>query len=148
MWVRQGANWAQYNLNPNLPGYLTLVASGNDITSTLGGVLDWAYVPGGGEYLYAPGMNTTSGETYLTRWSPATRQFETVLNYGTGPLAATGRTAGQVQFGACYATRDGRLFIGENQGTVFEFRINRTNWSVAARSPASSSNDGARCVRL
>ena len=148
MWVRSGANWAQFNLNPSLPGYLIQVASGSDAVTALAGILDWAFVPGGGSYLYAPGVNTTTGETYLTRWSTVTKQFETILNYGPGPLAQTGRSSTAVQFGAAYATRDGRLFVGENFGNVFEFPLNSTAWKVVAKSPSTSSNDGARCVKV
>ena len=72
------------------------------------GMYDWAYVPGGGDNLYAISVSTdqgTAGNTYLSQFGRSSKFWQTVGS-GCGRLV----TGGTTSIGTVYASTDGYLY--------------------------------------
>jgi hypothetical protein len=135
LWVAyNGRNWVQINLATN-----AVVASGTANPAI--SIYDWAYVPGGGNYLYAIAVDTL-GLTYLYRFDrgPGKAFSQVGLGYGL-ILPANGVV------GAVYAGTDGFLYGSENSGgRVYRFSLNGNTATLITTGPTASSNDGAHCI--
>lgn len=136
-----GTTWGRVDLKPGSLTYGTLVETG---TSSLGNVrtpADWAYTPASPGYLYGAGV-APGGVPSLVRWSTTTHKWETVYNTKGLPKASG--------FGGVMSTSDGVIYGSDNgSGGIFRFPINDPNGaSKTATGPASSTNDGTRCMLL
>ncbi|CCF41420.1 proline rich protein 5MeD [Colletotrichum higginsianum] len=144
-WISTGGlDWYQYNLNPGTAGYGTLVGSGT-LAGTGGYTIgDWTVVPGaGGGDLWSLGVSGKSA--FLLRWNKTTKLFTVVRELGN----LTGASGTTVPFwGASYATNDGFLFAVENgSGQIWRISVAGTVPNLRLNdAPASSQNDGARCL--
>ncbi|GKU18142.1 unnamed protein product [Fusarium langsethiae] len=110
---------------PGSATYGKIIMSGT-ATTTLKAA-DWAFVPGGGDFMYS-----------VIRTSYT---WQTVKSYGA--------VAGNNVWGALYASGDGSLYGSENtSGQIFQFPVAPTVGSprFIATGPVSSWNDGARCI--
>lgn len=135
-----GGRFQEVDVNPDSPTYLRTLASGT--SNPPFNVGDWAYVPYGGDFLYAVGYNTTS-QAILMRFSRTSYAWEVLNNYGN--------LAGNNNFGAIYADDNGDLFGSENtSGQIWRFPLssNGTNAVFISKGPTSSQNDGARCILM
>jgi len=137
-----GASWIKVDLLPGSPTYLQVVATGT-ATLTPFNIADWAYIPGGGDYLWGLASDLGLTSTLLVRFSRSARQWETVR--GFGPVA------GAQTWGAVYASADGFLYGSENaSGEIWRFPLTGGLFPPPAQKisngPTSSSNDGARCI--
>lgn len=107
-------------------------------------------MPGGGDYLYGLGYNTTATtpatySTYLMRFDRTAHNWTVIRPYGN--IAGNTTSPGN-GFGAAYASDDGFLFGQENySGGIYKFSLNTTTFSQLATGPSTSSNDGARCIK-
>lgn len=103
-------------------------------------VIDWAYVPGGGNYLYALGYNVNQAtSTYLQRFDRTTHSWTVLTDFGN---------IAQNAFGAAYASDDGYLFGQENNsGGIYRFPLAGTAYALQAVGNTTKSNDGARCIK-
>lgn len=151
----QGNQWLQLDLKPGSPTWGRTVNNGSGLPPHI--MLDWAYVPGTGNYLYGLSYdvkNTTlpdaDNHVYLQRFERTTKTWSVVADLGN--VAGTSNN----RFGAVYASEDGYLFGAENgSGQIWKFSVppngTTTNWTPSstfmAYGPTSSSNDGARCVK-
>lgn len=140
--VATGAmRWQQVNLNPNQPtSYGQVVANGTGIGCNYF-FADMAYVPSGGDFLYAVGMDAAGTTPYLIRWGRTTHNCETLSVLSI-------RFSARAVFGAFYASSDGFLYGSENNsGGIYRIRIQEPYEMVlSSTGPVSSSNDGARCI--
>lgn len=135
-WVsNSGRAWAQIALNNR-----TIIASGTAVQ--IRNIIDWAYVPGGGNALYSVSFDQAgTGTTVLYRFDRALKTWTTV-GTGYGTLAAT--TSG---YGAVYASSDGFLYASDNNsGVIYRFSLDGRTVVRIATGPTSSSNDGAHCI--
>lgn len=133
-WIAyQGKNWVQIRLTDQ-----SIIASG---TATFAySVYDWAYVPGGGNFLYSIAVDST-GRTFLYRFD---RTAKTWAQVGTG--YGTLYPANGV-VGAVYASQDGFLYGTENtQGRTYRFNLDGQTSNFIIQGPTASSNDGAHCI--
>jgi hypothetical protein len=139
-WIsNQGKAWWCIDLMPGSAKYGQIIMSGT-ATNTLN-VADWAFVPGGGDYMYAVMYDSNGLTSTLCRFSRTTYTWTTVKAYG----AVTGNNL----WGAVYASQDGNLYGSENSnGQIYKFPIAPTvgNPIFIAQGPVSSWNDGARCI--
>jgi hypothetical protein len=128
-----GGSWTQVDLSTK-----TILASGT--ASIPLGIYDWAFVPGGGNFLYAIAVNST-GNTFLYRFNRVTKSWAQV---GTG-YGAIYPQNGVV--GAAYASLDGFLYGSENSGgKIYRFSLDGRTAVLVATGPTASSNDGAHCI--
>src|SRR5690606_5385142 len=84
-WVLNANTWSKIDLAPGSPTYMTLVDSGTSALPaglTTPGV-DWAYVPGAGDYLYSVGQST-AGQAQLVRFNRSTGVRNVVGSLGLG----------------------------------------------------------------
>lgn len=137
-WYASGnaGSWVQLDLRPGSATYAQAVDRGT--TPAVGRTnLDWVYIPVAGRYLWSIGTNPSGGAS-LMRWSLNTHQWEIVRNYSNI----------DGNFGALYGINNGTIFASDNvSGRIWAFStIADTAPYVASTGPASSSNDGARCV--
>lgn len=133
-WIAyQGKNWVHLRLSDQ-----TIIDSG---TATLSlSIFDWAYVPGGGNFLYAIAVDG-SGQTFLYRFN---RTSHTWAQVGAG-YGAIYPANGVV--GAVYASQDGFLYGSENtQGKTYKFTLDGNTSSFVIQGPTATSNDGAHCI--
>ncbi|KAI1846556.1 hypothetical protein JX266_007453 [Neoarthrinium moseri] len=146
----QGSYWLQLDLKPGSPTFNRTVNSGQMTPPHL--ILDWAYVPGAGNYLWALGYDSPAiNSTFLQRFDRASKSWTVVANLGN--IGGSNRNA----FGAVYASDDGYLYGSENfSGGIYRFNIppNGTvtagfnaTYTKIANGPTSLSNDGARCIK-
>jgi len=122
---------------------MTHIASGpiqgGGIESLAGGP-DWAYVPGGGNYLYRIMRTEAGDEAFLFRFNRATGLHENL-----GSLGDLG--GGSNTYGAVYADAAGFLYASNNQtGDIFRVDVTEVTGELFTPGPASSNNDGARCA--
>jgi hypothetical protein len=104
------------------------------------GVYDWAYVPGGGNYLYAVTV-TSTGATFLYRFNSGTYTW-TQVGAGYGTIYPANGVVG-----ALCATGNGELYASENSaGRIYRLSLNGVNAVLIATGPTASSNDGAYCI--
>ncbi|KAK8094605.1 hypothetical protein PG997_001290 [Apiospora hydei] len=135
-----GKQWIQVDLKPGSPTFLRTLASGT--ANPTYSQIDWAYVPGGGNYLWGLAFNTGYTSTYLQRFDRTTRTWSVFTNFGN--------VAGNNQWGAVYASDDGFLYGSENtSGQIWKFPlpVNGTAAVKISNGPAASSNDGARFIK-
>jgi hypothetical protein len=138
-WVSSGGkSWAQIDLAPGSATYGKTIGSGT--ASPLGlGIDDWVYIPIAGQYLYSVGSNSTSNGISMIRFSMATKEWEKVANYPSLKGVST--------LGAQYGMNNGTLYASDNSsGDIWQFPIDGSSPFIVSQGPASSSNDGARCV--
>lgn len=145
-----GTYWMQVDLRPTSTAFATTVTSGY-IASPPHYVLDWAFVPGGGNYLYGLGYDQQSAgdlHTYLQRFDRTTKTWSVIADLGN--VIASGKN----RWGAAYSSEDGYLYGSENgSGQIWKFNIppNGDNSSFVptstflAAGPTAGQNDGARC---
>lgn len=133
-WVAyQGKNWVHLRLSDQ-----TIIDSGTATFSF--SIYDWAYVPGGGNFLYAIAVDG-SGRTFLYRFD---RTNHTWAQVGAG-YGAIYPANGVV--GAVYASQDGFLYGSENtQGKTYKFSLDGNTSTFIIQGPTASSNDGAHCI--
>lgn len=103
---------------------------------------DWAYVPGGGNYLYSVTSNSAAADNaepvYLLRFDRTAKSWATVGTFGV--LV----TSNANTWGAVYASADGLLYGSENNsGRIFRFNITSLTATSLAAGPSSNVNDGA-----
>lgn len=134
-WVSSGGTrWVQINLNTT-----TVVNTGTAAT-TFGSIFDWAYVPGGGDFLYSISSDA-AGNGFLQRFS---RQTKTWSQVGTGYGAIYPR---QATVGAVYAGSDGVLYAADNtSGRIHRFLLDGRTSTLLRTGPTASGNDGAHCI--
>ncbi|KAJ4227213.1 hypothetical protein NW759_004584 [Fusarium solani] len=132
-----GRPWWAIDLYPGSSTYGKIILSGTATHDD--GMADWAFVPGGGDYMYA--IQYTSTSSTLTRFSRTSYTWQT--------LKAFGNITGNNVWGALYAAADGNLYGSENtSGNIYKFPIAPTIGTpkFLAAGPVSSWNDGARCI--
>ncbi|KAI8680037.1 hypothetical protein NCS57_00283400 [Fusarium keratoplasticum] len=132
-----GRPWWAIDLYPGSSTYGKIILSGTATHDD--GMADWAFVPGGGDYMYA--IQYTSTSSTLTRFSRTSYTWQTLKAYGN--------ITGNNVWGALYAAADGNLYGSENtSGNIYKFPIAPTigNPKFLAAGPVSSWNDGARCI--
>ncbi|KAM0335082.1 hypothetical protein ACHAQA_000116 [Verticillium albo-atrum] len=146
-WISSsGDDWFQYDFRPGSATYGQQVGFENlPVTARPSQyIADWAYVPGGGNFLWAIGTATT-GRSVLMQFSRATKRWTQVRDFGL----IVGSLTNQPVWGAAYASADGFLYGGENNsGQVWRFPVLSTTAAPVrlATGPTTSSNDGARCL--
>ncbi|KEF52491.1 uncharacterized protein A1O9_11333 [Exophiala aquamarina CBS 119918] len=131
-----GTTWARVNMVPGASNFGSLVDSGSTtgLPSDLS-VIDWVFLPGQGQNLYAIASRT--GASFLYQFSMTTKAWTQLRSYGS----VAGNT-----WGAGYAAPDGSLFASDNAtGQIWRFPLNGAA-SFVSQGPVSSSNDGARCA--
>lgn len=148
-----GKDWIQVDLKPNSPTFGKMVTKGTATLSYI--VIDWAFVPKRGNYLWALGADSvnraTAGgsNTYLLKFDRSTKSWTTVIKFGD--IAGNG-DATRNAWGAVYASDDGYLYGSENySGEIWRFPTNATGPPTAlpmkvSNGPAANGNDGARCI--
>jgi hypothetical protein len=140
LWLsNNGAAWWTIDLMPGSSTYGKIIMSGT-ATTTLKAA-DWAFVPGGGDFMYSVMYDSAGLTSTLCRFSRTTYTWQTVKAYGN--------IAGSNVWGAAYANGDGSLYGSENSsGQIWQFPIAPTvgNPKFIATGPVSSWNDGARCL--
>ncbi|KAF5563661.1 hypothetical protein FPHYL_5059 [Fusarium phyllophilum] len=122
-WVSEGGGkWWCIDLRPTSSTFGKLLNSGTSATSLLSGVGDWAYVPGGGNYLYALQASVIENgllRTNIVRWSLTTQKWE---NYQAYPGILS--TALNLVWGAVMAAPGGTLFAQESVlGQTWKFTL-------------------------
>ncbi|KAI1632951.1 hypothetical protein F4809DRAFT_655707 [Biscogniauxia mediterranea] len=141
-WINSaGRPWAQIDLRPGSPMFGATVARG---VASLPGqtVIDWAYVPGGGDALYGLGHDAFYSRTTLMRFDRTTHTWTALTDFGD--------IAGRNAWGAVYASDDGYLYGSEDtSGQIWRFPLPARGKRAVriSHGPASASNDGARCIR-
>ena len=139
-WIsNQGKAWWCIDLKPGSSTYGKILMSGTAVTT--GGVADWAFVPGGGDFMYGIMYDSAGLTATLSRFSRTAYTWSSVKAYGM--------VTGSNLFGAVYASADGNLYGSENSnGNIYKFPIAPTVGSpvFVATGPSSTWNDGARCV--
>ncbi|KAL4729219.1 hypothetical protein ACLX1H_003630 [Fusarium chlamydosporum] len=139
-WIsNSGGAWWTIDLMPGSAKYGQIIMSGTATTSLK--AADWAFVPGGGDYMYAVMFDSNGVGSTLCRFSRTTYTWQTLKSYGS--------VAGSNFWGAVYASADGSLYGSENNsGQIFQFPVAPTigNPKFIATGPVSSWNDGARCI--
>ncbi|PNH50704.1 hypothetical protein VD0002_g3736 [Verticillium dahliae] len=147
-WISTSGNdWYQYDLRPGSATYAQQVAYGTlPLLSRPAQVIaDWAYVPGGGNFLWAIGT-ASGGRTVLMQFSRSTKRWTQVRDFGN---IVGGTLLNQPVWGAVYASANGFLYGTENlTGQVWRFPVLSSTapaTSVVTGSPATL-NDGARCL--
>lgn len=145
----QGATepWYEVDLSPGSANYAKVIASGTRTTPTgLASGADWSWVGGA---LYMVALPSQGPKTpHLVRFNPSTSES---VDLGTLPFTVPGTFTGPLLdvFGATYADQTGNLYASYNGGGQI-YRIPVDDMGAASLltdGPATSYNDGARCVR-
>lgn len=145
-----GNKWVQIDLRLGSATYGQIVTSGTVTTAPEYPIYDWAYVSGGGNYLYAVGYSYglvgIFANTYLLQFNRATKAWKTITNYGNIVPNLISTTT----WGAVYASDDNALYASENgSGQIWKLPLPPAAGSTAKKvsnGPSASSNDGARCI--
>ncbi|KAF4954779.1 hypothetical protein FGADI_5077 [Fusarium gaditjirri] len=139
-WIsNQGEGWWCIDLMPGSSTYGKILMSGtakNPLNSA-----DWAFVPGGGDFMYSIMYDDQGKTSTLCKFSRTTYTWTTIQGFGM--------IAGQNVWGAAYASQDGNLYGSENtSGQIWMFPIAPSVGTpkFLATGPSSSWNDGARCI--
>jgi hypothetical protein len=148
-WVSEGGGkWWCIDLRPTSSTFGQLLSSGTSATNLLSGVGDWAYVPGGGNYLYAVQASVIESgllRTNIVRWSLTTQKWERFQSYPNLIL-----TTLNLVWGAVMAAPDGTLFAQETVlGQTWKFTLGSTANPTAIPGGAILNllgSDGARCA--
>ncbi|KAL2752559.1 hypothetical protein ACRALDRAFT_1083264 [Sodiomyces alcalophilus JCM 7366] len=142
LWFGRGNSmWYKVDLNSDSPTFGEIVDSGE--LNSPRNMADWAYVPGGGDYLWTILYSGGGTNSALARWSTTTHEWEIIEELGD--------VAGENRWGAMYPAGDGTLYASENvSGDIWQFRIpieegDRVLYEKITDGPPSGSNDGARC---
>jgi fimbrial isopeptide formation D2 family protein/uncharacterized repeat protein (TIGR01451 family) len=137
-WLSNGTTWYEVDLVPDSPTYRTVLDSG-PVTGLAAGVTggaDWAYVPGGGDYLYGV-FTGADGNGVLYGFNMVTEEYESFGSLGV-PISPVG---------AVYADADGFLYSSSNaDGRIFRIDVADVTATLFAQGPGSAQNDGARCA--
>lgn len=148
-----GNQWVQIDLRPGSSAYGQVVTAGTVAAANAPQypIYDWAYVAGGGNYLYAVGyspgvLGLALANTYLLQFNRATKAWKTLTNYGNiVPSIITSST-----WGAVYASDDNALYASENgSGQIWKLPLPPASGTTATKisnGPSANSNDGARCI--
>lgn len=150
--ARDGKDWIQVDLKPGSATYGQTITKG--VASPSMYVIDWAYVPKKGNYLWGVGCESdTRASTYLMRFDRTAKSWTTVVSFGN--IAGTGGT-NRNTWGAVYASDDGYLYGSENNsGEIWRFPLPNNGVGVPSGLPMRIStgpyspggNDGARCIK-
>lgn len=148
-WAMSGTRWYEIDLTPGSPTYLQVLATGTATPPAgMGLGFDWAFVPGGGDYLYATAIVTSNNLAALVRFNMTTHQWENRGYLGYPSVTPTGAVEAA---GAVYADADGFLYASYNtSGRIYRVDVNPDGNSTGAffsQGPASATNDGARCAQ-
>ncbi|KAI0023676.1 hypothetical protein F4780DRAFT_786467 [Xylariomycetidae sp. FL0641] len=154
----QGHYWAysyindqflEVDLNPG-PTYGNIITNGTAPVGPGIRVIDFAYVPGAGNYLYGFGYNSTANgatnSARMYRFDRAAYTWSLVKDFGNVVNGSAGN-----RFGATYATASGLLYATENtSGNIYKFTqpFNASVPVLSAQAPETSNNDGARCIKV
>ncbi|KAF4957916.1 hypothetical protein FGADI_2745 [Fusarium gaditjirri] len=149
LWVSEsGGRWWCVDLRPTSSTFGELLSSGTSATNLLSGVGDWAYVPGGGNYLYAVQASVIESgllRTNIVRWSLTTQKWERYQTYPNLIL-----TTLNLVWGAVMAAPDGTLFAQETVlGQTWKFTLGSAANPTAIPGGAILNllgSDGARCA--
>jgi hypothetical protein len=144
-----GTSWIQLDLRPGSATFGKELDSG--ISTPQYTVIDWAYVPGGGDYLWGLGYDNTTdpatSPTYLMRFDRTTHVWTTLTNFGVIASSQLSPPAANA-WGAVYASDGGFIYGSENNsGEIYRFPLpgNGTTAVKISNGPKSTQNDGARC---
>ncbi|KAH6952983.1 hypothetical protein DER45DRAFT_574714 [Fusarium avenaceum] len=147
LWVSEGGGkWWSVDLRRGA-NFGKLISSGTSSIGLISGVGDWAYVPGGGDYLYAVQASIIENgllRTNIVRWSLTTQKWERYQTYPNLLL-----TALNLIWGAVMAAPDGSLFAQENLlGQTWKFTLGSTAnpTSIQGGAILNLSGDGAKCA--
>ena len=160
LWIAAGntgtttAYWMEIDVDATSSTYLQVLGSGSlTKPANMGQFSDWSFYGGS---LYTVG--TRSGGT-ANQWTVAQFDLSTHLltDLGNTPAlvapngAGSGATTGAKAFGATYTDSGGRLFASSNtSGQIWRFDLTSATPAATgaffAYGPASSANDGARCL--
>ncbi|KAF5000440.1 hypothetical protein FGRMN_1771 [Fusarium graminum] len=147
LWVSESGNkWWSVDLRRGA-NFGKLINSGTSDIGLLNGVGDWAYVPGGGNYLYSVQASVIESgllRTNIVRWPLATQKWERYQSYPNLLL-----TALNLIWGAVVAAPGGVLFAQENLlGQTWRFTLGSTESPTALQGGAilNLSGDGAKCA--
>lgn len=133
-WIASaGRQWLQIDISN-----LRVVASG---TATItNAVYDWAFVPGGGNFLYAVNSDA-SGNAFLFRFDRTAKTW-TQVSTGYGQLYPARAT-----IGAAYAGRAGELYVSDNtSGRIHRVSLDGRTAQLIQTGPTATANDGAHCI--
>ncbi|KAI1811489.1 proline rich protein 5MeD [Poronia punctata] len=136
-----GTKWILIDVNPSRTStYGKVVATGKSDPKGFTPI-DWAYVPGGGNYLWALGHNANYTRTQLMRFDRTLHTWTLETDFGS--------VAGQNAWGAVYAGASNTIIASENvSGETWSFPLPSTGLkrgTKLSRGPASNNNDGTRC---
>ncbi|KYK58692.1 hypothetical protein DCS_05709 [Drechmeria coniospora] len=134
-----GGYWIQVDLAPGSPTFGTIVDSGSGSLQPFN-MSDWAYVPGGGNYLYGFASSDDIQTAYLQRWDITTHEYSVVANLGPLPNNV---------FGAVFGAENGYLYDQNGyDGNLYRVRVNPPGaLELVANGPLPGGNyDGARCI--
>ncbi|KAF7560640.1 hypothetical protein G7046_g3510 [Stylonectria norvegica] len=138
LWISDtGRPWWQIDVMPGSSTLYKVINSGTATHSDY--IADWAFVPGGGDYMYA--VQYTQYTSTMVRFSRSTYTWTT--------LNAFGNLSGYNVWGALYAASDGNMYGSENiGGNIYKFPVAPTIGKPVfiSAGPKSSQNDGARCI--
>jgi len=140
LWASNGGQtWIKVDLLPGSPTYGQVVDTGTTVLTPFN-IADWAYIPGGGDYLWGLASDPTLTITFLVRFDRTAKSWQTLTTFGN--------IAGTQTWGAVYASADGYLYASENaSGEIWRFPLPGNGSPVQiSNGPPSSSNDGARCI--
>lgn len=152
-YVTQNGNkqgWAAIDVRPGSDTYLEVIKTGivTYPPEAIAGIADlgadWTYNVKDGA-LYRIGIGGNPSVAYLLKFDPATGIGSRVASLGE-LVAPNGQRLGSN--GAVYADNAGYLYVSSNSnGTIFRVNMNAPyDTSFFAYGPASSLNDGARCI--
>ncbi|KAM0416438.1 hypothetical protein ACHAPD_005364 [Fusarium lateritium] len=150
LWLSEsGKRWWCIDVNPTSPTVNKMIANGTSSTDVISGVGDWAFVPGGGDYLYAVQASIIESglmRTNIVRWSRTTRTWERYQSYPNLVL-----TSLNLVWGAVWAGPGGTLYAQEDLlGQTWKFTLGSSAnpVSIPGGSIANLKGDGARCIGL
>lgn len=136
-----GANWIKVDVHPESHTYGKIVESGQS-DAGLYTPIDWAWVPGGGDALWALGYAPNFKSTQLMRFDRTLHTWTRSTNFG--------HVAGSNAWGAIYAGANQTIIASENiSGQIWQFPLPTVGkyGKRLSTGPASNNNDGARCAR-
>lgn len=136
MWIaNNGKTWVEVDI-----ANAKVIANGTATSSSFSAVYDWAYVPGGGNYLYAISSDS-NGNGFLQRFDRTAKTWAQVST-GYGAIYPS-----QATVGACYAGTDGFLYASDNtSGRIHKFNLDGKTAVLQQTGPKASGNDGAHCI--
>ncbi|KIL93233.1 hypothetical protein FAVG1_03210 [Fusarium avenaceum] len=145
-WVSEsGKKWWCIDVKPGSSTYGKLLSSGTSATDILSGVGDWAFVPNGGNYLYAIQASIIESglmRTNIVRWSLTTNTWERYQSYPSLVLTALNLVWGAVMAGP------GVIYAQENLlGQTWKFQLGSSGnpTSIPGGAILNLQGDGARC---